>query len=225
MNLNSPAYIGSRGWQSYTHPEGKRYYACGVSPRIITEVDLLDDIISAAVDAWAALILEWAVELDLELGPSVELFVEPEVDTGLCDYYIIDHSNRAVFWLEDSSTSELGLPPACSHQHLKLALEENYWKHVEMFSMHIEDLPGALEELIAIYLHGRADLATSASSTFYFTPEVTDVHLDILMKCRSTPKNSIMFSLIGRLWGYMANAKFQNFYGEDHCRLDHTTRV
>lgn len=111
-----------------------------------------------------------------------------------------------------------------------------------MFCMHLEDLPGALEELIAIYLHGRADLATSSTSTFYFTPEVTDVHLDILMKCRCTsrctptccldtdlfpaiPKNPIIFSFIGRLWGYMVNARFQNFYGEAHCRLDRTTHV
>ena len=54
-----------------------------------------------------------------------------------------------------------------------------------MFSMHLEKLPGAaLEELIAIYLHGRGDLATSETSTFYFSPEVTAIHLDILIQCR-----------------------------------------
>ncbi|KZV67872.1 hypothetical protein PENSPDRAFT_653691 [Peniophora sp. CONT] len=222
---SAPAYIGIGGWQSYTHPEGKRYYALGVSPRIITEVDLMDDAMSEALNAWVAVILEWAAEQDLHFGPSVELFIEPELETGICDYYFADHSSRAVFWLEDATTSELGLAPACSDAHLKLALEENYWKHVEMFCMHLDDLPGALEELIVIYLHGRADLATSSTSTFYFTPEVTDVHLDILIKCRSMPRNPMVFSFIGRLWGYMANARFQNFYGEDHCRLDRTTRV
>ena len=65
-----------------------------------------------------------------------------------------------------------------------LALEENYWKHVEMFSMHLSGLPGALDELIAIYIHGHGDLATSTTSTFYFTPEVTAIHLDILKQCK-----------------------------------------
>lgn len=115
---NSPVYIGSRGWQSYTHPEGKRYYSRDLAPRIIVEVDLMDDAASAATDAWADLILGWAAELDLNFGPSVELFVDPEVDMGICDYYFVDHATRAVFWLEDAKTSELGMLPACSDQHM-----------------------------------------------------------------------------------------------------------
>ncbi|VDC02733.1 unnamed protein product [Peniophora sp. CBMAI 1063] len=222
---SAPAYVCSDGWQTYIHPEGKRYYARGVSPRVITEADVTDVAVSRAVAAWIDALKEWAAELDVLLGPSVELFVEPELDTEICDYYLVDHGSRAVFWLESATTSELGLPSACSDAHLKLALEENYWKHVEMFCMHLDDLPGALEELISIYLHGRADLATSETSTFYFTPEVTDVHLDVLMKCRSMPRNPMVFSFIGRLWSFVANARFQNYYGEEHCRLDRTTRV
>lgn len=41
----------------------------------------------------------------------------------------------------------------------------------------------------------------------------------------ASPRNPVVFSFLGRLWGYMANARFQNFHGEDHCRLDRTTRV
>lgn len=79
----------------------------------------------------------------------------------------------------------------CREQELttlwvELVLEENYWIHVELFSMHITELPGALDELIAVYLHGRADLATSTTSTFPYSPQVADAHLDVLMRCRCT---------------------------------------
>lgn len=73
----------------------------------------------------------------------------------------------------------LTLPPT------ELVLEENYWKHFEMFCMHLDSLPPkALDDLIAIHIHGRGDQATSSTSTSYWTPEVTAVHLDILMRCR-----------------------------------------
>ncbi|KZV72861.1 hypothetical protein PENSPDRAFT_628261 [Peniophora sp. CONT] len=220
-----PAYDGGAGWQQYTHPEGKSYYIKGVAPRIITEADMSDNVDAEAADAFVVVILQWAEERGLKLGASVELFVDVEMDTGLCDYYFVDHCARALFWLEDATTSELGLAPACSAQHLKLALQENYWIHVEMFCMHLDSLPGALEELIAVYLHARGDLATSATSTFYFTPEVTAIHLDVLMQCRDMPENPITYAVIGRLWGLIANARFQNFYGEEHCRLDRLTNV
>ena len=66
-------------------------------------------------------------------------------------------------------------------------LEETYWIHVELFSMHITELPGALEELIAVYLHGRADLDTSTTSTFPYSAQTTDDHLGVLMRCRGAP--------------------------------------
>ena len=73
---------------------------------------------SDAVDTWVDVLLEWAAELGLHFGPSVELFVDPELDTGVCDYYFADHSTRAIFWLEDTNTTDLGLPRACSERHL-----------------------------------------------------------------------------------------------------------
>ena len=72
----------------------------------------------ATVDAFVAFILRWAEERGVGLGESVELFVEPELDTDLCDYYFIDHLGRRVFWLESATTGELGLSNACSERHL-----------------------------------------------------------------------------------------------------------
>lgn len=118
-------------------------------------------------------------------------------------------------------------------------LEENYWIHVELFSMHITELPGALDELIAVYLHGRADLATSTTSTFPYSTKTADAHLDVLMRCRcalhsrvthcsylivsaAMPNNPMTFTIIARLWSVIANVRYRNLYGEECSRLDRT---
>ena len=39
------------------------------------------------------------------------------------------------------------------------------------------------------------------------------------------PFDPIIYAIIGRLWGYVSNSRFMNYHGEDHCRLDRSTRV
>ncbi|VDC07562.1 unnamed protein product [Peniophora sp. CBMAI 1063] len=219
---SAPAYTETDNWAGYTHPEGKIYHARGMSPRIVTEVDVKSDAILRMVNAYVGLIFGWASELELELGSSIELFVEPLVASGACGYYLVDHGSRVIFWLQDCSVYDLKLPDASSPQNLKLVLEENYWIHVELFSMHITELPGALDELIAVYLHGRADLATSTTSTFPYSTKTADDHLDVLMRCRSMPTNPMTFTIIARLWSVIANVRYRNLYGEEYSRLDRT---
>ncbi|VDC07555.1 unnamed protein product [Peniophora sp. CBMAI 1063] len=224
----APPYNGGNVWQKFTHPEGKVYHAIGSCPRIITEGDVSTGNVSKVASAWAAFILAWAEESDFHLTAFHELFVDVELDTGICDYYFVDHGSRVTFWLEDSNTSELGLPSACSDNHLRFALEENYWKHVEMFGMHLSAqsfIKDPVKQLVGIYLHGRADLATSDTSTFYFAPGVTDAHLGILERCQAIQDDPIIYAFVGRLWGFVCNHRFQNFHGEEHCRLDRTTSV
>ncbi|KZV72858.1 hypothetical protein PENSPDRAFT_683424 [Peniophora sp. CONT] len=224
----APAYSSGDEWQPYTHPEGKGYWIKRIDALlIITELNMKDPVNKDAANTWAVDIIRLAEEQDIKLGRFNELWIMPELDTNICDYYFVDHNSRAVFWLESLSCSAVGLPPACSEQHMKLVLEENYWKHIEMFCMHLSSgLPGdPLTELIGIYIHARGDLATSSTSTFVFSPEVTDVHLDLLMRCQATPYNPAIYAFVGRLWGYVANYRFQNHHGEDHCRLDRTTSV
>ena len=108
--------------------------------------------------------------------------------------------------------------------------------------MHITELPGALDELIAVYLHGRADLATSTTSTFPYSPKMADDHLDVLMRCRcvfifraanrscligltAMPNNPMTFTIIARLWSVIVNVRYRNFYGEEYSRLDRTIRI
>ena len=100
-----PAYIETDNWTSYTHPEGKIYHARGRSPCVITEADVKSDSVLRAVNAYIVVIFDWASELEVELGSSIELFVEPSVTSGTCGYYLVDHGSRVIFWLQDESSN------------------------------------------------------------------------------------------------------------------------
>lgn len=76
-----------------------------------------DDTLKIVNDC-VTLVLSWAAETSVELGSSIELFVEPLGGTGSCGYYLVDHGSRVLFWLQDCSTSDLNLPDACSIQNM-----------------------------------------------------------------------------------------------------------
>ena len=85
---------------------------------MITEADVKSDAVLKAVNAYLILIFDWASELELELGSSIELFIEPSVTSGTCGYYLVDHGSRVIFWLQDCTTYDLKLPDASSAQNL-----------------------------------------------------------------------------------------------------------
>jgi hypothetical protein len=94
---------------------------------------------------------------NISLSDEVELYLRLDEPSGACSYYIIDHASRTQFWIDPMPTELLDLPPVVSTSHLKLALEEHYWNHVENFPMHFGGLKvEAIDELINVFSHGRA---------------------------------------------------------------------
>ncbi|VDC07561.1 unnamed protein product [Peniophora sp. CBMAI 1063] len=228
-NMATPAYSAGEDWSFFVHPEGKGYWIKLIQGvPVISELNMKELCNKEAAQMWAAFILKLAGERDLKLSVSTELWMSFEVDTCVCDYYFADHNSRAIFWLETVDTDVVGLPSAYSERHLAFALASNYWKHVEMFCMHLVDnAPGEkhLIELTFIIVHARADMATSDSSTWPFTAEVTDVYLDLLRRCRELPYHPVMYAFVGRLWVFVSDYRFTNFHGEEVPRLDVTSSV
>lgn len=113
----SPAYVEVDDWKPYTHAEGSVYLSRWLSPCVVTEPNVRMEAALNMADACVRSILEWASELELELGFSIELFVEPDA-SGTCGYYLVDHGSRVLFWLQDCETSELGVLNGSSAQNL-----------------------------------------------------------------------------------------------------------
>ena len=58
-------------------------------------------------------------------------------------------------------------------------MQEQYWTHVEQFPSHrFENLNLAVDELIAIFIHGEGDQMTSVGSTFAYTAKQAKQYTD-----------------------------------------------
>ncbi|VDC07559.1 unnamed protein product [Peniophora sp. CBMAI 1063] len=209
----SHVLVDRREWQGYADADGHVYYTQGERPRTITDADMKDSATAQYVDAYAGVILARAKELDLTFGPRIELFIEVD-DHDVCRYYFADHTGRTLFWLDGDPLALLGLSSVCKRMHLKLILEDNYWKHVEMFSLHLPSLGDALDELFLIHWESRAELATPSKLVFYFSPEEMKTRLEALAFCRSLLSNPTTFALVASLWGSTIRAKL-TYLGHD----------
>jgi hypothetical protein len=93
---------------------------------------------------------------------TMELFLEPDEGLESCGYYFVDHSTRTEFWHEEVSTESIDLGHVVSTPHIKFALEQLYWLHVEYFPMHFSCISSdVVDEPIGVFSHGLADQMTS----------------------------------------------------------------
>jgi hypothetical protein len=74
-----------------------------------------------------------------------------------CFYYVVDRQAQTIFWIDDLSTEDVGLPPVVSPSHLSkfvrdiffcdaqestgTALEKEFWQHTDRFPAHFGGLP------------------------------------------------------------------------------------
>lgn len=81
-------------------------------------------------------------------------------------------------------------------------LQEQYWTHVEQFPSHrFESLNLAVDELIAIFIHGEGDQMTSVGSTFAYTAKQAKQYTRILKDAREHLAYAPSVCIIARLWG------------------------
>ncbi|KAJ7913183.1 hypothetical protein B0H13DRAFT_2470993 [Mycena leptocephala] len=121
---------------------------------------------------------------------DVELFLELEEEN--CTYYFVNHATCDQFWLEDTDTEELNLPPVISVSRLMIVLEEMYWVHVEHFPMHLRALP--TQKLISILYY---DQMTSRVSTFPYSARECEAFIQLLKRCKDNTDNGRITCFIG----------------------------
>jgi hypothetical protein len=207
-------------WSAYTHPEGQQYFYRDSKLRIVTEAYLYRSETMERISLWSKMIEDLLFQRNLVISNEIELFIQLDDDTDSCAYYLIDHSSRTGFWIDALPTDVLGLPPVMSKSHLRHVLEELYWTHVERFPMHIGGLPyKAVDDLIAIFAHGRADRLTSSVSTFPYTAPQSAEFLDLLRSSRAEITNGQTTCFVARLWGTIASNRFTTHYGQEVTRL------
>ncbi|KAF5310805.1 hypothetical protein D9619_008043 [Psilocybe cf. subviscida] len=220
-----PAYLPPH-WSLSIHPEGKRYYFRNSGLRVITEEDFTD---SDALDSVTRCIT--AVEAEVEkqnviLAETVELYVQPDYSgDDICWYYLVDHATQVAFWLEEIDTDELGLQESSSESHMKILLEWCYWTHTESFCNHINLPARFLNELIAVYSHGQADVLTSEQSTFPYDAKMNKEILPLLQSMRGQLSQGQNVCAVARFWVVICRHRFETHFGELSARLSRDCKV
>ncbi|KAJ7691973.1 hypothetical protein B0H17DRAFT_1330943 [Mycena rosella] len=120
------------------------------------------------------------------------------------------------------NTEDLDLRHFISSAHLKVQLEHCYWEHVEQFPMHF-GLTGFghefLDELVCVLAHARLHQLTSRDSTSGFSAERCAELLQILDSSKDHVTSDHIICLCARAWSMIMWQRFQDFYGDENCRI------
>ncbi|KZT25700.1 hypothetical protein NEOLEDRAFT_1133215 [Neolentinus lepideus HHB14362 ss-1] len=215
----TPGYL-PRGWSSHINPEGQTYFFGTIPLRVVTEERLHVQEVLDKICKWIIYFAELLKEREIQGIDSVELYLE--LSSEGCLYYLVDHSSRREFWLEDVSTEALGLPQADSPAHLGYVLEEHYWTHVEHFPMHSGGIPRSiLDDLRAIFVQGSIDQLTSNCSPFPYPPQDCKKFIKLLKLPRDSElvtDGNLIFT-VARLWSVISGHRFNIHYGGEQPKF------
>ncbi|KAF7318735.1 hypothetical protein HMN09_00385800 [Mycena chlorophos] len=207
------------GWVEHVHPEGSLFFTHENTDGelgMVTSSNLRDSANLSKINRWITRIKSQLAHLGISVMPGTEVFLE--LEDGGCAYYLVDHANQVVFWLEACDTDSLGLPDVAAREHLKIVLKWLYLAHIEYFPSGSFGLEW-LVPLEAIFSHGLCDQMTSSTSTFGYTAEECQVLLGALRVCRGTLESIETTCTIARLWGMVFHHRIWNHYGQEQARL------
>jgi len=107
-------------WASFVHPEGQLYLTRVLSKfRVVVDLNIYEPS-QESIDFWVKRMEDFVAMQDNQLlAGALELYLEPhELDPHQsCSYYLVSHSTRKVFWLEEVSSESLGMAPVVSDTH------------------------------------------------------------------------------------------------------------
>ncbi|KAI0959824.1 hypothetical protein AcW1_004538 [Taiwanofungus camphoratus] len=221
MCLPNPPYL-PEGWTQHWNPEGTCFYVKDLeSLHVVTDIALQNPNFSEKLLTLIENIQLAIKTLGIILPKDIELYINLNDDNCGCSYYLIDHSSRTEFWLEEVDSYSLGIPQVASIEHLKFVLQEHYWTHVEYFPYR-PIANEVREELVDILRHARADQLTSDTSTFPYDADQCAKFIELINV--NTACTTYMTCVIARIWVTISRHRFDNYYGEDSARLGRDQR-
>jgi hypothetical protein len=222
-----PEYLPAH-WSALIQPEGQLYFY-NRNSRVVTDAYIYNPEIFRRIEACTSYVEDVIQRCKLDVGRSYELYLN-ELDSGDGDigYYFADHETRSIFWLAETNSEDLDLPAWTSPTHLKWVLREQYWSHVEIFSMHINELSTTIvHELFEILSHARTDHLTSLQSTFPYDADECARFLELLRPVYHTnkPLSGNFVCLTARIWSQVARHRHVCHFGEEVARLSREQRI
>ncbi|KAG2363555.1 hypothetical protein BDR07DRAFT_1403907 [Suillus spraguei] len=161
--------------------------------------------------------------------PSVELVLELiEEDHEKWGYYFADHDSRVIFWFEAHKSSDLigNVRGVKCSDHIRYALESQYWLHVELYPNKRSLPKDVVVRLREIVMYTQADNITSDTSLAPFSSEEVTSMLSLMDPLMDSAgiKNEYAYEhsvwIVARFMGEFCNVKFVNFCGQPGARLN-----
>ncbi|TDL18732.1 hypothetical protein BD410DRAFT_462994 [Rickenella mellea] len=162
------------------------------------------------------------LDLCRSFGLVVEVFLQLSTD-GTWGYYMVDHQNRCLFWLEDMDV-EMGIweigGKVTTFAHMQHHITYEYWCHCEWFPHDKTITREELDELIAYFTFGIIDTMTSMDSTISYSTEDLTTMLQVFNEMRRLNEKTVpVNAAAARMISYFANERLLNFHGIHGARL------
>lgn len=103
-------------WSTFVQPEGKPYFCHDGLIQTVTESWIYTPEIASEAEKWIEYITFKVKEKKNGLT-NLEIYIRID-DILDCLYYVVDKQEQTIFWVDDYSTEDLGLPPVVSPSHL-----------------------------------------------------------------------------------------------------------
>ncbi|KAK7033789.1 hypothetical protein R3P38DRAFT_3498579 [Favolaschia claudopus] len=232
-------------WDPHAHPEGALYFVH--QKRVFTDSHLYDTnsltFINQALEQLLARPEAQSLPLNLEEN-QVDIVLDPmteDSDNIECGYYLVDHIERAIFWLDPFDMSSLDywdlVPGIDSISHIKIGLEVQYWQHCDYFPLNVPFTQASVQELQDRIMFGLGDTMTSEATTTPFPAEHLLKMFALTEKMAFTETPAISRNQVGRISNagsivvfarFMAEfsrQRFYHFHGEKTARLNNSDSV
>ncbi|KAG2034190.1 hypothetical protein BDR03DRAFT_965695 [Suillus americanus] len=216
------------GWEPLTHPEGALFFYHS-HKRVFTDANIrasgmVDNIGKAVEKAYKEL-----VNAGIKFHTSVELVLEPmEGDREKWGYYFADHDSRVIFWFEAHKSGDLigNVRGVKCSDHIRYALESQYWLHVELYPNKRSLPKDVVVRLREIVMYTQADNITSDTSLAPFSSEEVASMLSLMDPLMNSAGIEHEYAhehsvwIVARFMGEFCNVKFVNFCGQPGARLN-----
>ncbi|KAG2042020.1 hypothetical protein BDR03DRAFT_944335 [Suillus americanus] len=217
----------SGDWCACVHPEGALYFHDPVRG-IYTDSNMRDEPRRSSMALWIdELLALMTSRCGLQLcSGGIELVVESTRGRGhhtrVCRYYLVDHPNRLLFWLDEMPTERIfdGVLGVEKWSHIKYAIQHQYWQHCEMYPSDKPLGPQLLRELREVVVYASAEIITTDLSLSPFNGDELAKILDLIDRLGDDVRGAHYTCVIVRFMRYFSRAQFFNFCGLPEARLN-----
>jgi len=145
------------GWHEEHHPEGAPvFFFSSEACHAVTDNPIRDPRTLAHIESCLDAIVLKVKEAGITLPDCWHICLSLDFDTSSCNFYLVDHTKKMLFWPEDVDMTEIGLAETSSPRQLYHALNEQYWIHAEFFPFYIPDIAAATVHLTRSLTFGRS---------------------------------------------------------------------